>query len=116
MMPVDRREGSILVQVAYVDGSGHLPRGVSVRFLELPAGATLSDALAHLDDPRLKSAIASGGLVPALYGERVRASYVLRDGDRLELLGPLIADPKQSRGRRAEVQRARSGDARWSRR
>ncbi len=115
-MLVNRREGSILVQVAYVDGASHLPRDVSVRTLELPAGATLSDALARLDDPLLERAIASGELEHALYGERVRASHVLRDGDRLELLGPLIADPKQSRGRRADVQRARSGDARWSRR
>ncbi len=115
-MPGDRRGGSILVEVAYVDRAGHPSPVASVRSLELPAGATLADALARLDDPLLEKAIASGGLRPAIYGERVRASQVLRDGDRLELLGPLIADPKQSRGRRAEVQRARSGDTRWGRR
>lgn len=95
---------------------GRPPPDVRIRPLELPSGATLSDALASLGDPMLNAAIESGALMPALFGERVRFSQTLRDGDRIELLGPLVADPKQSRGRRAEVQRARRGDARWGRR
>lgn len=37
----------------------------------------------------------------AVYGKRVGADALLRDGDRLELLRPLQMDPKEARRRRA---------------
>lgn len=37
----------------------------------------------------------------AVHGERVEPTRRLRDGDRVELLSGLIADPKQARRRRA---------------
>jgi len=123
---------TIRVEVAWVEARGlaegiardsverAVPSGagpqVRLATLDLSPGATLGEALLRLGDPALVAALASGDLVPAVYGERVPVSQVLIEGDRIELLGPLIADPKQSRGRRAEVQRARRGDARWGRR
>ncbi|MDO5505992.1 MAG: RnfH family protein [Pseudoxanthomonas suwonensis] len=41
----------------------------------------------------------------AVFGDRVTASHVLRDGDRLEVLRPLLVDPKQARRLRAEAAR-----------
>jgi putative ubiquitin-RnfH superfamily antitoxin RatB of RatAB toxin-antitoxin module len=107
---------SIRVEIAYVEAGGQSVPEVRIRALQLTVGTTLGDALVRVGDPALEAAIASGALVPALFGERVQSTYVLHDGDRIELLGPLVADPKLSRGRRAEVQRARQGDARWTRR
>lgn len=37
----------------------------------------------------------------AVYGERVAGDAPLRDGDRVELLRPLAADPRQARRARA---------------
>ena len=73
-----------------------------VQELELPAGATVADALAATELPRE----GLGGY--AVFGERVEPETALADGDRLELLEPLLADPKDSRRRRAQVQAARA--------
>jgi hypothetical protein len=43
----------------------------------------------------------------AIHGERVNLRTVLREGDRLELLGPLLADPKDARRERAKAQAGR---------
>lgn len=37
----------------------------------------------------------------AVFGERVKADASVSDGDRLELLRPLLLDPKEARRRRA---------------
>ena len=39
--------------------------------------------------------------VIAVWGRRVERSYVLREGDRVEILKPLLADPKEARRQRA---------------
>ena len=66
----------------------------SVR-LDLAEGATAGDAVA-------RSGLAMEGVVAlAVHGVRVEAGTPLRDGDRVELLRPLQADPKDARRRRA---------------
>ena len=37
----------------------------------------------------------------AIFGQRARADTPLKDGDRVELTRPLVADPKDARRRRA---------------
>ena len=69
--------------------------------LRLPAGATVADALAAAD-----IGAAVPGWVPdpaglAVYGQPVVLETPLREGDRVEVLRPLLADPKQARRRRA---------------
>ena len=63
--------------------------------LRLPRGATVADAVA--------AAAIDAGVVDgyAVFGERVAATALLADGDRVELLRPLLADPKEVRRRRA---------------
>jgi len=75
------------------------PRRSDSVTLELAAGATLHDAL-----------VASGFALDditgfAVFGERETLAYRLRDGDRVELLRPLQADPKDARRRRASAER-----------
>jgi putative ubiquitin-RnfH superfamily antitoxin RatB of RatAB toxin-antitoxin module len=64
--------------------------------IELPPGATVSAAVAA-------SGFDLDGIVAyAVFGERVAPDAVLHDGDRVELLRPLQADPKEARRRRAQ--------------
>ena len=76
--------------------------------LDLAEGSRVAAALAAaksqlpevpIDDQRL-----------AIYSRPVSLEGILRDGDRLEILRPLIADPKQSRRDRAADARKRSSD------
>jgi putative ubiquitin-RnfH superfamily antitoxin RatB of RatAB toxin-antitoxin module len=63
--------------------------------LQLADGATVADALGTCGLPQER---VSGY---AVFGERVGMDTVLDDGDRLELLQPLLVDPKEARRRRA---------------
>lgn len=71
------------------------PRRHRTVALDLPPGATVAEAVAA-------SGLEPGGAAAyAVYGKRVDADTTLRDGDRLELLRPLLLDPKEARRRRA---------------
>jgi len=66
----------------------------------VPAGAVVRDAVTATD------IIALAGIEPsavsyAIHGQRAHAATPLADGDRIELLRPLQADPKTTRRRRA---------------
>lgn len=67
--------------------------------LTLPAGATVGEALelARPQLPPLDGTDWSYGI----YGRLVTPDTLLRDGDRIELLRPLLADPMDQRRRRA---------------
>jgi putative ubiquitin-RnfH superfamily antitoxin RatB of RatAB toxin-antitoxin module len=81
------------------------PREVWCRDVALPAGSTVGDAVAAsgllLDHPT------AAGCATACWGRAVLADAVLRDGDRIEVLRPLKADPKESRRLRYRGQPAR---------
>lgn len=73
------------------------PRRYESRELQLADGATAGEAVAA-------SGIDAAGIAGlAVFGERVEAGHRLRDGDRVEMLGPLLADPKEARRRRASA-------------
>jgi len=67
----------------------------SVR-LELPAGATVGDALAACGFEGLTESPAT-----AIHGVNATAGTVLGEGDRVEVLRPLVIDPKEARRQRA---------------
>ena len=95
-MTTEQAAGRIRVELVHA-----LPGQYWSTYLVLPdgtrAGAALAAARSWLTqvgaDPGL------GGL--AVYGRAATLDTVLRDGDRLEVLRPLSADPKQSRRDRA---------------
>ena len=68
------------------------PDGAQARSLNLPAGATVRDALA-----------ASGleGHACGIFGKRVALDRKLAEGDRVDIYRPLAVDPKEARRRRA---------------
>ena len=79
-------------------------RAWSVR-LDLPAGATANEALARSGFAATIPGFDASVLSFAIFGRAISAATILRDGDRLELLRPLVADPKQARRKRAELGR-----------
>lgn len=72
-----------------------LPRESRSARLRLAEGSTAGEAAAASGLPL------EGIEGYAVFGERVQAGTPLRDGDRLELLRPLLMDPKEARRRRA---------------
>ncbi len=92
--------GTLRVEVVYA-----LPQQAWSVVLELPAGAIASEAIARSGYAALVPGFDATTLACAVFGKPVSAATVLRDGDRLELLRPLVADPKQARR-----VRARQGD------
>ena len=93
----------VAVVVAYV-----APGVEALVAIEVPAGATVADAVAasglvarHRLDVR--------SLGYAIYGQRAHPGTPLRAGDRVELTRPLVADPKDARRRRAAAAPPRRG-------
>ena len=69
--------------------------------VEAPSGTTLEQALAlHAEQI---AALLNGREAAAtgVWGKVHTSHYVLREGDRIELYRPLMADPKQARRKRA---------------
>lgn len=62
--------------------------------LELADGATVADALAA-------SGFGDGAHAVAIHGVNATPGTVLDEGDRVEVLRPLLIDPKDARRRRA---------------
>jgi uncharacterized protein len=74
-----------------------LPDEQVVKDLEVSAGCTLGEAIALA---ALKN-VPADQLVPGVWGKVKALDYVLREGDRIELYRPLVADPKTARRKRA---------------
>jgi uncharacterized protein len=74
------------------------PRGHERIALRLADDATVADAL------RASGWSMEGISGFAVFGQRVHEADPIHDGDRLELLRPLQADPKDARRRRARRQ------------
>jgi uncharacterized protein len=88
--------GTIRVEVVYALAD----RSWRVDLL-LPEGARVADAVAAADMPRRVAGIEIDPTRLAVHGRLVTADEQLQDGDRVELLRPLLADPKEVRRRRA---------------
>lgn len=67
--------------------------------LDLPENCRVGEALLAAG-PQLPDMTIDPGRL-AVFSRPVTVDSVLRDGDRLEILRPLIADPKQARRERA---------------
>jgi uncharacterized protein len=91
---------SIRVEVAYASRERQ-----ALRKLTLPEGSRVLDAVEAsglaLDFPEIDLAVNRVGI----YGRRVRLDQPLRDLDRVEILRPLAADPKEARRARAAARR-----------
>jgi putative ubiquitin-RnfH superfamily antitoxin RatB of RatAB toxin-antitoxin module len=70
------------------------PEGAQVVSLQLPAGATLRDAIRA-------SGFRFDNQPVGVFGKRAALDTPLKPGDRVEIYRPLAVDPKEARRRRA---------------
>ena len=86
----------IHVEVAYA-----LPHEQVILPLELPAGSTLMQAIEQSGILERFPDIDLSRQKVGVFGKLKKPDQVLRDGDRVEIYRPLIADPKEVRKQRA---------------
>ncbi len=92
----------IRVQVAYA-----LPHKQRVIDIEVSEGCTAREAV---EQSRISEQFPDLDLSNAkfgIFGKSVKADQVLVDGDRVEIYRKLIADPKESRKKRADRAKAK---------
>jgi putative ubiquitin-RnfH superfamily antitoxin RatB of RatAB toxin-antitoxin module len=82
------------------------PQGAIQRTNELPAAATVGDALRTAGADPVFSGIDLAGSPVGVFGAAARREQPLHPGDRVEIYRPLALDPKTAR--RARVQQARA--------
>jgi putative ubiquitin-RnfH superfamily antitoxin RatB of RatAB toxin-antitoxin module len=68
--------------------------------LSLPVDAVVADAV-EASGLIARLGLDGAAIGYAIFGQRARADTPLREGDRIELTRPLVADPKDARRRRA---------------
>ncbi|MBK4735759.1 RnfH family protein [Noviherbaspirillum pedocola] len=83
-----------------------LPGDPQLRELTLAAGTTLIEAIHASGLPAQYPQLALDACKLGIFGKLREASTVLREGDRVEIYRPLLADPKEARRRRVEKKRA----------
>ncbi len=90
-------------------------QGGAVRLsrLAIPAGATLAQAIELACRAGLVRADELAALGVSVFGQRRSPQERLHPGDRVELLGPLLVDPKEARQRRVAHRRAAGGRDKW---
>lgn len=82
------------------------PGQVDAVTLDLPAGATVADAL-HASGVLVRHAVDLTAASFGIWGRKQAADAVLRDRDRVELYRALTVDPKEAR--RLRYKRHRGG-------
>ena len=75
--------------------------------VELPGGSTLADALQASRLAELNPELAAAGLTFGIWGRQAALNAILREGDRVEIYRPLVADPKSARRARADQRRSK---------
>lgn len=92
---------TLSVEVAYA-----LPLRQELLRVQLPAGSTLQQAIEASGLLRKHPEIDLRKNKVGVFGKLVRLDAPLRDGDRVEIYRPLIADPKETRRKRADEGKA----------
>jgi uncharacterized protein len=92
------------IEIVYAE-----PQRAIVKRLRLPAGARVADALqlAAVDPDFAAMDLANSTF--GIFGKLARADEPLRQGDRLEIYRPLLADPKEARRARARAAPSKYG-------
>ncbi len=89
------------VQVCYATAMSEV-----LRELEVEEGTTIAQAIARSGILEAIPGIDLSVQPVGLYGKKRPLDTVLRERDRIEIYRPLVADPKDSRRRRAEKKAA----------
>lgn len=94
----------ITVEVAYA-----LPHEQKIISMQVEEGCTAHEAVVRSGIVELFPEIDPAHAPMGIFGKAMRdpRSQVLRDGDRVEIYRPLIADPKEARAKRAAKMKAK---------
>lgn len=90
------RDARMRVELVYA-----LPSAQEVLQMELPEGVSIERALRLSGLLDRYPEIDEKTVALGIYGRAAAADTILRDGDRVEIYRPLLADPKLARRRRA---------------
>lgn len=90
----------IKVEVAYAT-----PAKQVLLDLEVSQGCTVEDAIEQSGICRQFPDMKLDPKAVGIFSRKVAMDHLLRDGDRVEIYRPLIADPKESRRKRADAAR-----------
>ena len=92
-----------MIQVAYIQVTVvfALPDRATQIQLELPAGASVADALERSALAARHPELDLAGAQVGIFGKLTDRKAILADGDRVEIYRALVADPKERRLRRA---------------
>lgn len=82
-----------------------LPDRQPIVALTLQSSATVQDAVERSGLLRRFPELTRQSLACAIYSRPVELSALLRDGDRVEILRPLLIDPKEQRRQAAHAQK-----------
>lgn len=88
------------VEVAYAR-----PETQTLLCVDLPPGATAGEAVTRSGILSRHPEIEWPGAPIGIFGRKVDPGRLLREGDRVEVYRPLVADPKEARRRRAAAKR-----------
>ncbi len=94
---------AVVVEVVYSPA----PRIVDIVALTLPSGSTVEDAVVASGLLARHAMPAEPAPALAVWGRTVTADMPLRMHDRVELLRPLLVDPKEARRQRYRTQAER---------
>jgi hypothetical protein len=97
----------IRVEVAY-----GTPRKQAVLRVELPAGSTVAEAIERSGMGAQFPGLVVDPAAVGIFGRKVSMEQALREGDRVEIYRPLIADPKEVRRQRAALAQPRKDRSR----
>ena len=84
-----------------------VPGDVLLFPVEVPAGATVAEAIAEAGIREKNPAIDYENNKIGIFGKLCNMNTILKDGDRIEIYRPLLADPKEARRHRASLQNKR---------
>lgn len=87
----------IQIQIVYAE-----PEAFWQQLIQLPLGATVQHALEKLDFVLFPSHMKINETHLAVFGQKVKPTEILHDNDRIEILKPLLLDPKEIRRQREE--------------
>lgn len=90
-------QGACTIRVEVVHAAA--PHDIDFGELQLPAGATVADAL-QASGVLLRRGLDAAAVDVGIRGRPCARDEPLRDGDRVELYRPLLVDPKEARRRR----------------
>jgi uncharacterized protein len=92
-----RSEETFTVEIVYASGSEQV-----LLTLKVEPGATVKDAIERSGIMRRFPHVDHACATVGIFGSPVRPDSVLREGDRVEIYRPLIADPKDARRKRVK--------------